>query len=175
MPAMSFDTIKGGCRWIIIWQGGVSSRGVTVSSHNGAAFEAQKKNEIWRATGNTNGRQKWKEGRRASLFVTANSAFWGGSSFHHLNQPHPPHTPSLLPLSLVLVSFLCGDRRRGISWRIKYGSSFHRRTEGCVGKQTQAGGEGSLSSQNFTLDSKRCTFTQRYDIFKDKMGQNALW
>lgn len=35
-------------------------------------------------------------------------------------------------------------------------------------------GRGALSSQNFTLDSKQCTFTQLYDMFKDKMGQNAL-
>lgn len=56
--------------------------------------------------------------------------------------PAPP-TPNRLSASLILTSSLCGDRRRGISWRIKHGSSFHRRAEDTEGDRSGPGGGGS--------------------------------
>lgn len=94
-------------------------------------------------------------GHRSLSRITRPSG--GALPFSVCTPPPPPCTPTLPSSSLILVSFLCRDRRRGISCRIKYGSSFHRRTEGDGGKQTLAeeGAAAKLSPQNFILHTNR--------------------
>lgn len=72
----------------------------------------------------------------ALSFSLFSSASLTPSAPHTHTPTHPATPPMLLSSSLILASFLCGDRRREISWRINHGSSFHCRAEDTEGNRS---------------------------------------
>lgn len=122
-----------------------------MSDYHGAVLAAEQ-----RRVGASRSDEEWKgkraievEEKWASLSVTANSALWGGSV--RLTFPPSPQYPDTV--SLTLVRSQRGDRRRGISWRINRGSSFHCRAWGLreIWASRDGGGDGCLPNCWFAV------------------------